>query len=154
MELKERFLKYVSFDTQSSETSTTYPSTEKQLVLLNHLADEMRGHIDRQALRVGESQRFEMLLEDGIRTVRFRFLGREQKKIRKLGTFRTLKFTCQLVSSDGQSFEEGSEFLIWISDDRNLVPLYLESPLRVGSVQAYLTDYAGLKYPLESFVGK
>ena len=42
MELKDRFLKYVSFDTQSDENSTTFPSTDKQLVLLNYLADEMR----------------------------------------------------------------------------------------------------------------
>lgn len=43
MELKDRFLKYVSFDTRSSEESTTFPSTERQLVLLRYLADEMRG---------------------------------------------------------------------------------------------------------------
>ena len=41
MELKERFLKYVSYDTQSSEESTTFPSTEKQKVLLKALHDEM-----------------------------------------------------------------------------------------------------------------
>ena len=43
MDLKDRFLKYVSFDTQSDENSTTFPSTDRQLVLLNHLADEMRS---------------------------------------------------------------------------------------------------------------
>ena len=43
MELKERFLKYVSFDTQSDENSDTFPSTEKQKVLLACLADEMRA---------------------------------------------------------------------------------------------------------------
>ncbi len=43
MDLKERFLKYVSFDTQSSEESETYPSTDKQLVLLHELANEMRA---------------------------------------------------------------------------------------------------------------
>lgn len=42
MELKERFLKYVGFDTQSDPESGTFPSTAKQLVLLNYLADEMR----------------------------------------------------------------------------------------------------------------
>lgn len=42
MELKDRFLKYVGFDTQSNPESETYPSTAKQLILLNHLADEMR----------------------------------------------------------------------------------------------------------------
>ena len=43
MELKERFLKYVSYDTQSSEESATFPSTEKQKVLLGVLRDEMEA---------------------------------------------------------------------------------------------------------------
>lgn len=43
MELKERFLKYVSYDTQSSEESTTFPSTDKQKVLLEALRDEMQA---------------------------------------------------------------------------------------------------------------
>src|SRR5947207_4615612 len=38
----ERFLRYVTYDTQSDETSTTYPSTEKQLVLLNQLVKELK----------------------------------------------------------------------------------------------------------------
>lgn len=37
-----RFLGYVTFDTQSDENSTTYPSTAKQLVLLNLLMKELR----------------------------------------------------------------------------------------------------------------
>jgi tripeptide aminopeptidase len=37
-----RFLRYVTYDTQSDENSTTYPSTEKQLVLLKQLATELR----------------------------------------------------------------------------------------------------------------
>lgn len=41
MELKERFLKYVGIDTQSSEESTSFPSTDKQKVLLEALRDEM-----------------------------------------------------------------------------------------------------------------
>ena len=39
MELKERFLKYVSYDTQSSEESANCPSNEKQKgrpLALNH----------------------------------------------------------------------------------------------------------------------
>ena len=43
MELKDRFLKYVSYDTQSSEESATFPSTEKQKVLLGVLRDEMEA---------------------------------------------------------------------------------------------------------------
>ncbi len=43
MELKERFLKYVAIDTQSSEESETFPSTEKQWTLLNMLVEEMKA---------------------------------------------------------------------------------------------------------------
>ena len=41
MDLRERFLKYVSYDTQSAEDSATYPSTDKQKILLAALRDEM-----------------------------------------------------------------------------------------------------------------
>lgn len=41
MDLKDRFLKYVSYDTQSAEESDTFPSTDKQKVLLAALRDEM-----------------------------------------------------------------------------------------------------------------
>lgn len=43
MELKERFLKYVGFDTQSDPESEKFPSTDKQLVLLKYLAEEMKA---------------------------------------------------------------------------------------------------------------
>src|SRR5262245_60149422 len=38
----DRFLRYVRYDTQSDEQSATYPSTDKQLVLLRDLAAELR----------------------------------------------------------------------------------------------------------------
>jgi tripeptide aminopeptidase len=37
-----RFLRYVTFDTQSDEQSESYPSTATQLVLLNRLVDELK----------------------------------------------------------------------------------------------------------------
>ncbi len=42
MELKDRFLKYISINTQSQEDSESYPSTECQWDLLRELAQEMR----------------------------------------------------------------------------------------------------------------
>jgi len=38
----DRFLRYVRYDTQSDESSTSYPSTSTQLVLLRDLAQELR----------------------------------------------------------------------------------------------------------------
>ena len=41
MEVTQRFLKYVSFDTTSSETSDTVPTTDHQKVLGRYLAQEL-----------------------------------------------------------------------------------------------------------------
>jgi tripeptide aminopeptidase len=38
-----RFLRYVTYDTQSDENSETYPSTAKQLVLLDKLVEELQA---------------------------------------------------------------------------------------------------------------
>ena len=42
MDIIERFLKYVSFDTQSAEDSDSVPSTAKQLVFAKYLRDELK----------------------------------------------------------------------------------------------------------------
>lgn len=41
MDIVERFLNYVSFDTQSSEETQTTPSTEKQRIFAQHLKEEL-----------------------------------------------------------------------------------------------------------------
>ncbi len=41
--LVDRFLHYVSFDTQSNENSVSFPSTEKQLVLARELVGELQS---------------------------------------------------------------------------------------------------------------
>ena len=111
----------------------------------------MRGVDDAQLFneKSPSEGRLEMMLEDTIRVLKFRFISREVKRIGRLGKFRTLKFACQIGTEDAFSFTDGSEFFIWISDDRNKVPLWLESPIRIGSICARLTSYDNLKYPVE-----
>lgn len=43
MKLEDRFLKYVSFDTQSDPNSTTAPSSKKQLELGKYLVEDMKS---------------------------------------------------------------------------------------------------------------
>lgn len=100
----------------------------------------------------GEIRTLEMVLENKVRRISYRFEGRETKRILNMGKFRTLRFVCQLGSTENYSFTDGTEFTIWISDDENKIPLYLESPVRVGSIQAYIHRVEGLRYPLASRV--
>jgi hypothetical protein len=66
--------------------------------------------------RVGEPATLQMVLQDTIRHLHYRYLGRENKKIRNMGRFRTLKFECQLGTTEGYSFTDGTIFTIWISE--------------------------------------
>lgn len=43
MDITERFLNYVNFDTQSSEDSNTVPSTAKQLIFAKYLKEELEN---------------------------------------------------------------------------------------------------------------
>jgi len=70
------------------------------------------------------------------------------KKIKDLGHFDVLRFSPYLPDSD--YFKGGDEMEIWVTNDKNKLPLYIESPLKVGKVKAILTEYDGLKYPLNA----
>lgn len=107
-----------------------------------------------EEIKEGFAKELEMVLEDTVRYLSFRFDGREVKKVRGLGRFNTLRFRCKIATSTETAFRDGTEFIVWISDDRNKIPLYIESPIKVGSVCAYLSSYEGLRYPMDSFIKK
>ncbi len=77
--------------------------------------------------------------------------GKEKhKRIKSNGLHNTIMFKPQLVKND--IFPDGGEMSIWVSDDKNRVPLLIESPLSVGSVRAVLKSHKGLRNPMESRV--
>ena len=108
--------------------------------------------IDLKSFREGEVLLLDMVLEDSIRQLRYRYIAREKVKVPKLGEFDTMKFACTIGSSEEFSFTDGSEFFIWITNDENKIPVMLASPVRVGEVRLYLSRYEGLHFPLTSKV--
>lgn len=106
--------------------------------------------VDLNSFREGEPHRLDMVLEDTIRHLRYRFIERDTVKVPRTGRFATMKFACTIGSSEEFSFTDGTEFFIWITEDDNKIPVMLASPVRVGEVRAYLRRYEGLKYPLTS----
>ena len=131
------------------------PFREKHLRLSDASLDAVSLFFNLRAARAeafepGVPATLEMVLQDTIRRIDYRYLGRETRKIRNLGKFRTLKFECQLGTSEGYSFTDGTVFTLWVSDDDNKIPLYIESPVKVGSINVYLSGYEGLRYPLAS----
>lgn len=77
--------------------------------------------------------------------------GKEPKKwIKNLGYYNTFKLSPELIA--GNVFDEGQQMNIWVSDDKNKVPLIIESPVSVGSLKVVLKEYKGLKHPFSSKV--
>jgi hypothetical protein len=106
--------------------------------------------VDLESFREGEHRHLDMVLEDTIRHLRYRFIAREELKVPKMGKFDTMKFACTIGSSEEFSFTDGTEFMIWITNDENKIPVMLASPVRVGEIRAYIRRYEGLKHPLTS----
>ena len=78
------------------------------------------------------------------------YRGKEENvKVKGLGRFNTIKFSPEVIS--GYVFGEDSDPMnVWASDDKNKIPLIIESPVSVGSVKAILKEYNGLRYDLSS----
>lgn len=108
--------------------------------------------IDVNRLVAGAANRLDLVLSEDAKPITFIFWGRETVRVRRLGTFRALKFTCTMVTSDGSTYEEGMTFTAWISDDENHIPLMVESPIRIGRVSVSLAEGSQTLHPLSSRV--
>jgi len=92
-----------------------------------------------------------VFLDDKVYDLGMKILGRETIKT-DLGTFRCIKIT-PLVVAD-RVFRGREEMIMWVTDDENLIPVKITSPLIVGSVSATLKSYQNLKYPLTSRISR
>ncbi|MBQ5803096.1 MAG: DUF3108 domain-containing protein [Bacteroidales bacterium] len=104
--------------------------------------------IDVDSVAVGVKYPISFAIDDDVYNFYFILVGREEKKVRGLGTFKTLKFAVKLVA--GSVFTGKDDMFIWVTDDENKVPLLFESPIIVGRVQGRLVEYSNLKGPLTS----
>lgn len=83
---------------------------------------------------------------DEIFPLKMKYVGDE--KIRtKLGRFTCMKFSP--VVEPGRIFDSEDDVTIWISKDKNYIPLQIRIDLLIGSVKCDLVDYSGLQYPLK-----
>jgi hypothetical protein len=106
-------------------------------------------NIDFNKYKTGDKISFSMFLDNEIYEMYIRYLGKETIKT-KYGKFRAVKFKPLLIK--GTIFEGGEKMTVWVSDDRNHVPIRIESPISVGSVKIDMISYRNLRYPLTSLI--
>ncbi len=107
-------------------------------------------NIDFSKYQPGQKIPFSMFLDDEEHNIYIRYLGKEIVKTR-YGKFRAIKFKPMLIQ--GTIFSGGELMTVWVSDDRNRIPLRIESAITVGSVKVDMMGYRNLRHPLQSFAG-
>jgi hypothetical protein len=96
---------------------------------------------------VGDVFHIDVFMDDGIYDLGMKILGREVIKT-DLGTFRCIKIAPLLVI--GRVFKGEEDMIMWVTDDENLIPIRITSPVIVGSIDADLIKFKKLRYPLTS----
>jgi hypothetical protein len=106
-------------------------------------------NIDFNKYKVNDRISFSMFLDNEVYEMYIRYLGKETIKT-KYGKFKAVKFKPLLIK--GTIFEGGEKMTVWVSDDKNHIPVRIESPISVGSVKIDMISYRNLRYPLTSLV--
>lgn len=106
-------------------------------------------NMDFTGRKIGEIIPVSILLDQEVYLLHFRYLGIENKKIKHIGTFECIKFSVMLV--EGSVFKDGENMIVWITNDQNRLPVYVETPILVGSVKVRISDISGNRYPFTSY---
>jgi hypothetical protein len=102
-------------------------------------------NININAYKPGEYIPTKLLFDENIYAIKVRYEGKKANhSIKDVGTYNTVHVIPDLVT--GTVFKDGNKMHVWVSDDANKLPLYIESPLAVGSAKAVLKSYSGLRH--------
>jgi len=104
----------------------------------------LRNNYDADSLEVGKSIQMKMLYDDdGIFNFKLKYLGEEILKT-KYGKVKCHKFRPFVQS--GRVFKEQESLSLWVSADKNKIPIRISADLAVGAIKADLDGYNGLKH--------
>lgn len=120
---------------------------KKDLKVPDNILDIVGGYyflrtLDYSNLKDGDVIEVKGFFDGKVYDLQVKFVGREELKTR-LGTFRTLVIAPTLPDND---FFDGKEPVkVWISDDKNKVPLKVKAELAVGALEIDIKEMTNLR---------
>lgn len=109
----------------------------------------LRNRIDVDNLNVGDEIKVNMFFDKQNYPFKLRYLGQELIKT-EFGKIQTIKFRPFVMA--GRVFKEEESLTLWVSNDKNKIPLRIKADLAVGSLRADLEAFKGLKHPFKIYV--
>jgi len=101
--------------------------------------------LDLDQLKPGEVLKMMTLFDDELFPFDVRYIGKEDVKT-KFGKIRCLRF--DPVVEAGRIFRSEDDMSIWITDDKNKIPVKVRFDLIIMSLRVEIDQYANLKYPI------
>jgi len=105
-------------------------------------------NIDYSNCKKNDTIGMSLLLDGKVHPIYIRYLGKAPYDGGLLGKFNCIKFSPLLV--EGSIFKGGEGMTVWVTNDKNKIPVYIETPIVVGSIKVKLISYKGLRNPEES----
>ncbi len=109
----------------------------------------LRNNLDTENLNIGDEVRVDMFFDEENYGFKLKYLGEETIRT-DFGTVESLKFRPYVMA--GRVFKEEESLTLWVSKDKNKVPLRIKADLAVGSLRADLEAFKGLKHPFQIVV--
>ncbi|MBX2891007.1 MAG: DUF3108 domain-containing protein [Saprospiraceae bacterium] len=102
-------------------------------------------NVDFASQQPGYALPFRIFMDKEEYPLKMKYMGKEaKKKVYGMGKYDTMKFQPDVIA--GEVFKDGTKMAVWVSDDKNRIPLLIETPVSVGSVKMVIKEYWGLKY--------
>ncbi|MDO5970672.1 DUF3108 domain-containing protein [Flavivirga aquimarina] len=109
----------------------------------------LRNNLDTDKLRIGDEVRIDMFFDEENYGFKLQYLGEEIIDT-EFGEIESLKFRPYVMA--GRVFKEEESLTLWVSKDKNKLPLRIKADLAVGSLRADLESFKGLKHPFRIVV--
>jgi len=111
----------------------------------------LRNKLDVSKLKPGDEITLDMFFDEENYGFKLKYLGKEIIKLgNKIGKVEALKFRPYVMA--GRVFKEEESLTLWVSNDKNKVPLRIKADLAVGSLRADLEAFKGLKHSFKTVV--
>ena len=103
----------------------------------------LRNNLDIENLKINDEVEVNMFFDEENYGFKLRYLGTEIINT-NFGKVNTLKFRPYVMA--GRVFKEEESLTLWVSADKNKIPLKIQADLAVGSLRADLVAFKGLKH--------
>ena len=106
----------------------------------------LRNFYPEDKIEVNESFDINMFFDQENYVFKLKYLGKEVINS-KFGDVNCLKF--RPVVQSGRVFKEQESVTLWVSDDKNKLPIRLQADILVGSIKADIENFKNLKHPFK-----